>query len=265
MSVWGDFLISEIQKYNVEQRKVVFWSIGGSGFIIKTAKKTIYIDPYFGGSDPFHEPPIIHMIPIPFESYSIKVADIVLCTHEHIDHCHKNSLLPIYNNTKAIFLGPKPVIKKMMSWGFREKRLKKVKNSSSMVLDDIKINVTDSHDPQVEEAVTYIIHTPGATFFHTGDSQYFDGFLEIGNQWNIDFAFINSGRNPPGKNYYMTPCDFLQTAKDLATKRAIPMHWDLWKFSYQDPVIIKELKKYLFPEVKILIMRLGDKYIWPKE
>ena len=53
----------------------------------------------------------------------------------------------------------------------------------------------------------------------------------------------------------------MRTASDLSVKTAIPMHWDLWKFSYQDPNILEEFKKYWSLKFEILIMRIGDIHV----
>jgi len=114
MSGWGDFLINEIEVFRVEKGRVAIWSIGGCGFVIKTPKQIIYIDPCFGGSIP---PEILRIIPVLFEPAVIRRADAVLCTHEHLDHCHKESLSPIYANTKSLFVAPSSAAKLELDWG----------------------------------------------------------------------------------------------------------------------------------------------------
>lgn len=45
MSSWGDFLVNEIEGFRVEGGKVVLWSLGGCGVVIKAPKQIVYIDP----------------------------------------------------------------------------------------------------------------------------------------------------------------------------------------------------------------------------
>jgi L-ascorbate 6-phosphate lactonase len=259
MSSWGNVLLSEIEEFEVEQGKVVVWSLGGCGFVLRTPKQTLYIDPFFGGSYP--EEGIMRMISLPLEPALIKKADIVLSTHEHEDHCHKGSLTPIYSNTGATFVGPKTSVKKFLEWGFKKSKIREVNSGDEILFEDIHIYVADSYDPLSKGAVTYIIQSGEVTLFHSGDSWYFDGFEKIGKKWSIDIAFINFGKNPPGKQLYMTPCDFLRAARDLRTRKAVPMHWDIWRYTYLDPVILYDFLKYWTPKLEVLIMRLGDKLI----
>ena len=259
MSSWGNILLSEIEGFEVKPGKMVVWFLGGCGFVLRTPKQTIYIDPYFGGSIP--EEGIKRLISLPLEPSLIKKADAALSTHEHEDHCNRESLAPIYSNTDATFVGPSTSVKKFLGWGFEESRVKKVKVGDEVVFEDVHIYVTDSYDPLAEASVSYIIQSGGVTLFHSADSWYFDGFEKIGKKWDIDIAFINFGKNPPGKQFYMNPCDFLRAARDLRTKKAVPMHWDIWKHTYLDPIVLNYFSKYPMPKVEVHIMRLGDKLV----
>lgn len=258
---WGDVLLSEIENFRVHQGKVAVWFLSNCCFVIKTSNCILYTDPYFGGS--FREAGIMRMTCLPLEPGLIKKANLVLCSHEHNDHCHRESLCSFYTNTRAIFIGPQSTIDLMLSWNFNESRIKKVKIGDKISCNDIDIYTTDSNDPESKGAVSYLFNTGKINLFFTGDSQYFDGFLKIGKEWDIDIAFINLGNNPPGKKYYMTPSDFLRTARELQAKIAVPMHWDIWTYSYMDPIILNDFQKYENLKVNILIMRLGDKIVYP--
>jgi L-ascorbate 6-phosphate lactonase len=258
---WGDLLLTEIENFKVANGKVAIWFLSDSCFVIKTPDCVIYTDPYFGGAIP--ESGSMRMTFVPLEPNLIKKADLVLCSHEHADHCHQESLLPFYSNTKALFVGPKPAAKLMRDWNFSENRIKEVNPGNKVSFAGVDVYADYAHDPLSDGAITYIIKSGNITLFFTGDSWYFEGFLKTGNKWDIDIAFINFGNSPAGKQYYMTPSDFLRTARDLHTKKAVPMHWDIWTYSYQDPIILNDLQKYDQNKVDILIMRLGDKVVYP--
>jgi len=259
---WGDILLSEIDNFNVGPDKIAVWFLSDSCFAIKYAESIIYTDPYFGGSWPEHNS--MRMTSVPLDPALIKKADVILCSHEHADHCHYESLLPFYLNTKAKFIGPAPAAKLMEEWGFDKNRIIEVSEGDIFNCKDLNIYATETNDPGSEGAVTYIIEAGKKTLFFTGDSQYFDGFLKIGNCWNIDIAFINFGNSPQGKQYYMTPSDFLRTARDLKARKAVPMHWDIWTYSYIDPVILNDMQKYEKQKVDITILRMGDRLVYPE-
>ena len=82
-------------------------------------------------------------------------------------------------------------------------------------------------------------------------------------QFDIDIAFITFGNNPPGQQWYFTPSEFLRVARELQAKKAVPMHWDIWRVSYLDPVVLNDFQKYEQSKVDVLIMRLGDRVVYP--
>lgn len=166
MSTWGDVLLSDIESYKVETGKIVLWFLGGTGFSLKTPKQLIYIDPYLGGSLP--EFGAIGMIPIPMDPSMIKEADVVLCTHEHEDHCNKESLFPIYQ--RAQFIAPKPAVKKMQGWGFKKERIEELAPGDEIKIKGLDVNAAESYDPLSMGAVTYVLRIGKTTVFHSGDS-----------------------------------------------------------------------------------------------
>ena len=121
---WEDILLSEIENFAVDPGKVAIWFLSDSCFVVKTAKCILYTDPFFGGSWPEHN--VMRMTSVPLEPNLIKKADLVLCSHEHGDHCHYESLLPFHSNTKAKFVVPKPAAKLLRDWDFDESRIKEV-------------------------------------------------------------------------------------------------------------------------------------------
>jgi len=257
-------LLTSIDDFEVTDRSVTAWFLGGVGLGVKTSETMIYIDPYFG----YHES-LQRMIAVPIEPSLIKRADLVLLTHEHEDHCDKGSLAPIYRNTNATFVGPKPAFELMTEWGFAADRMRQIQDGSMFSLNDVNIHALEGNDPLSKGALMYVIQTPGGIVFHGGDAWYFGGFAEVGKKWSVDLAFISCGKNPPYastpsiltgfKKLYMNPCEFLEAARDLNAKKAIPMHWDIWKHSFLEPTVIQRVASEWMPDVDVHIMRLGDR------
>jgi len=256
MASWGDSLVTQIEAFQVQPNQVAVWFLGGTGLVVRTAQATLYVDPYFGGSSP-------RMIPVPIEPRFIKAVDAVVFTHEHLDHCHLDSVRPIYENTQAFFVGSKVVVDQVAGWGFNRQRLLELNPGNSLDVKDLRLHAVESYDPLAKGAVMLVLETVAANLFHSGDAWYFPGFAKVGEQWRIDLAFIEVAGNPPGRQVYMTPCDFLRAAKDLKAKKAIPVHWDMWKPTYMDPSTIQRVAEVLMPELDITVLRLGDRLTYP--
>lgn len=79
------------------------------------------------------------MIPVPLEPTTIRRVDAVLCTHKHLDHCHKESLSPIHSNTQTLFVAPLPAVKLELDWGFDRGGIREVKPGDKVSLRDVDI------------------------------------------------------------------------------------------------------------------------------
>lgn len=264
MSDWKDVVLSDIENRTIAKGKFACWFLGGAGFVLKNATQLFYIDPYFGGSLPELNPGLLRMIPVPLNASSVRKADAVLVTHEHPDHCHQESLEPIYRNTNALFIAPEPAAKMMLDWGFNKDRVKQVTANSSIRIGGTEVDVLESFDPISQGAVMYAVESDGNRFLHSGDTRYFEGFVKVAEKYKIDVALINFGKNPSGMQLYMTPCDFLRTVKDLKAKKAVPMHWDIWKYTRQEPSIIRNFLEYFDVNAEVLhLMDIGDSFVYP--
>ena len=115
----------------------------------------------------------------------ITIADFVLSTHEHVDHCHYESLLPIYQNTKAKFVGGPSSVAKFKEWGFVEERIVLLAAYERYHRGQIEFIALPNKDCVDPGAVSYLILTQGITLFEGGDSLYFEGFKEIGHKWGV--------------------------------------------------------------------------------
>jgi N-acyl-phosphatidylethanolamine-hydrolysing phospholipase D len=195
--------------------------------------------------------------PLAFNSRQIPVPDHVLITHGHYDHLDKPSLATLEKNTHVISpLGYDSVFKDLgmvnrtrMDWYdiFRD--------------GDRGITFLPSNHWTMRNPVRgpnrslwggYIIETAaGRTIYVTGDSGYFDGFAEIGGDFDIDLAIINLGAYEPRwfmASSHMNPRETVQAFKELNARKLMIVHWGTFRLG-DEPVhfppvdIKKELKK----------------------
>jgi len=118
------YLLAEIERSKVQPGSIALWSIGGPGFVLKTPRALIYIDPYFGGDA---SPDWRRLIPIPIDANAIKKVDLVISTHEHGDHADPGTYKPIMANTKAKVVGPSSSVDLLAASGISRDRLVAVK------------------------------------------------------------------------------------------------------------------------------------------
>lgn len=92
----------------------------------------------------------------------------------------------------------------------------------------------------------------GYTIYITGDSGYFDGFEEIGQDFDIDLVIVNLGAYEPRwfmASSHMNPREAVQTFKELNAKKLMIVHWGTFRLG-DEPVHFppEELKRELEKE-----------------
>ena len=266
-SEWYDWFLKKVDEYKPSQGSVTLWALGGSGFILRTKKSTIYIDPYLGGSVISDGTAFLthRMIPIPFNASDVRKIDAVAITHEDIDHMNEDFIFPVSRNTECSFVGPSSVADLLKSWGTPENRIVSLSENEETRIGDVRVIALDSNDPNPKTANTYIFDTGKIRVFHAGDSFFLDKFAGIGRKYDIDIAAISVGVNPPGAKWYNNPGDAVQIARDLNAKVLIPMHWDLWDVCLEDPYLVEQEARNRRTNVKVVVLRVGERFDYPSK
>ncbi|MEM7143779.1 MAG: MBL fold metallo-hydrolase [Verrucomicrobiota bacterium] len=203
----------------------VTW-IGHASFLVRTPLRNILIDPnwalWHGPVKRARHPGCLleHLPPI----------DLVLITHAHFDHLHRPSLKAIANGqTVLVPQGVGKVLKRLQFSKVRE-----MHNWELHLDEGLEVVFTPSHHWGARMAVDthrgfggFIIKTPHASLYHSGDSAYFGGFKEIGERHAIDTALLPIGayESPSGRDVHMNPEEAIKAFGDLGARQMIPMHY----------------------------------------
>jgi L-ascorbate 6-phosphate lactonase len=215
----------------------------------------IWIDPYFYGTPDDAVPDAYRAVAIPIKPDEISQGDIAFSTHDHIDHCHGDSLRGIVDNTAAFCVGPSSSARKMREFGIPEDRIREVKAGDRFDFRDVQIHVYPSVDPGEPEAVSFVLTSGGISLFVSGDTSDFDGLDDIGAAHDLDYALLAFGRT-----WYMDEEHMLAAARRLKPKTLLPFHWEFWRNHTGDIAKLFEIYYRDQPDFDIKILLIGDSF-----
>jgi L-ascorbate metabolism protein UlaG (beta-lactamase superfamily) len=211
-----------------------------ASLMLQDAGCRILMDPVFGSPFWFMR----DFTPLAFEPSHIPSPDHVLITHGHYDHLDTDSLAKLPAETHVICPpGYSDILDEVglrnrttLDWydGFREP-------GREIIL--LPSNHWSMRNPIAGPNLglwgSYLIRTAsGPTIYLSGDTAYFDGFDQIGAEFDIDLAVFNVGAYEPRwfmAQSHIDPRETVQAFQELNAKRLLIMHWGTFRLG-DEPV-----------------------------
>jgi L-ascorbate metabolism protein UlaG (beta-lactamase superfamily) len=262
-------IAAEIRATVVPSGAIAIWWLGQLSFVLKGQRRTLGIDLYL--SD--YPGSVTRAYPPPARPADLTDLDLVLCTHEHIDHFDPWTLTPIATASPgALFVVPElclPAARGVLP----PERVVGSRADTPLRVNELEIwPIPAAHD-RLEAADRghrwqgYIVRLDGVTVCHTGDTVMYDGLIERLRERRVDvlLAPIN------GVDYFRTRRNIVgnlsaREAADLAAaagvKLLIPAHWDLFAGNAENPGHLFEYLARFHPEQPCHYMARGERLIY---
>jgi L-ascorbate metabolism protein UlaG (beta-lactamase superfamily) len=249
----------------IAQRKVnagelaIFW-LCQAGFAFKSSSnEVVYIDPYF--SDVVER--LIgfkRMMACPILAEDAN-ADLIVCTHEHLDHMDTDALPVLARNPRTQFAGPIECIKEFTKQGIPAARCHLLEEGDSLSLGRVEINaVYADHGELAPDALGIVLNFGGIKVYHTGDTAYrLEEFaLAIKMRPDVLIPCINGAFG----NMNAEEAALLTSLAD--PRVVIPSHF--WMFVEQNgqPAVFLERCKELAPQSQAVVMKPGEELLFKK-
>jgi N-acyl-phosphatidylethanolamine-hydrolysing phospholipase D len=240
-----------------------------AGVLIRDVDRYLVVDPVFDSIFWF----IKDFSPLQFDPRRIPRPDQVLITHGHYDHLDKPSLDLLGKGTHVISpLGYGDILDQL---NFKNRTQLdwydsyKAKGSEIILLPCNHWTIRNPlAGPNRALWGSYVIKTAaGPTLYLSGDTAYFDGFSQLGREFDIDLAIFNLGAYEP--RWFMAPshanpAETVQAFKELGAKKLMIVHWGTFRLG-DEPVHFPpmDIRKALEKEGlldRLVDLRHGDTY-----
>ena len=150
------------------------------------------------------------------------IADIILITHEHYDHCSPEDIAKIQGPDTVIVATPDCAGKIKEDVDVRPENLRIVKPGDTLEVSGVSIEAVASYNtnkkfhPKDNNWVGYIFTIGGKRVYHAGDTDRIPEMKDI----KCDIALL-----PVSGTYVMTAGEAVSAALDIKPGLAIPMHY----------------------------------------
>ena len=196
--------------------------LGQSGYVLKTGKSEIIIDPYLSDSvNRVAGRP--RLLPIPINPSDIS-CDAVICTHDHLDHLDPDTVSLI--DAEQLFITTYGGKEKLKALG--KENVIAIKEGDSVKLGDFEITAVFAE--HTVEAFGLIVKAEGKALYFSGDTLYSEGLFDIA-KYAPDFTFICIN----GRLGNMNVEEALITAKKIGAKRNVPNHYNMFASNSENP------------------------------
>jgi L-ascorbate 6-phosphate lactonase len=256
----GAALIEEVDR-TITPTPTLWW-LGQSGFIVRFANITFYIDPNLSPREDRRMSP-------PLDPRDVKNADMLLATHRgHLDAPAIKTILAASKTAKLVL--PKSAAKDANAAGIPYARM--TTTDADLRIEYFKDNLygrvyaVPSAHPALDYTpaggypyLGYLIRFGRWTIYHSGDCALYEGIVDRLRPFNISIALLPIG----GKNFSVA--EAAQLASAIGAGWVVPMHYGTFgeDRGEENDFIAHMLGQR--PELQFKVFACGEKWTVPED
>jgi L-ascorbate metabolism protein UlaG (beta-lactamase superfamily) len=205
-----------------------------------------------GGStaliDPFLSPHPERLVPPPFAAEEARGVDLLLITHDHLDHLDEPALPAIAAaSPTATVVVPEEVVERVTELGVERARVRGLPPDGRTEIGGVTVDAVPAcHGEGAGDAyrlgpfLGYVLSAGGARVYHAGDTVLFDGLVERLRELRVHLALLpingrDEEREAQGIVGNLDAREAAQLAADIDADAAVPLHWDMFASNLGDP------------------------------
>lgn len=239
--------------------------IGHSTFYLQVGGLNIWTDPVFANRMGFAK----RLAGPGYLPEELPNADVVLISHGHYDHLDYPSLRRLQGD--PLFLVPVGLGAAFRRKGYRAEEFGWWQECE---LQGVKLTFVPAQhwvrrgpfDMNTSLWGGWMIEGAGGSVYFAGDSGYFQGFKEIGDRFDIDYALMPIGAYEPEwfmRMQHVSPEEAVQAHLDVKAKYMVPMHYGAYALADDTPRealdrVLAEWERLGLEKDTLKVMKLGE-------
>ena len=242
--------------------------LGQTGFGVRGRGVTALVDPFLS--------------PHPKRRYESALApaaaegvDVVLCTHEHIDHFDAGSVPAIAAASPgAVFVVPAPIVDMVTEAGVAPGRVMGVQPGEPLTLPGgLTVHAVPArHGVTMEDAygfgeelsdglirfLGFVVDADGVRLYHAGDTIHYEGMETTLGELDVDVALVpingrDAEREARGIVGNLNHREAAWLASRMGAGLLVPMHHDMFAGNLGSTGALVEVAAAEYPDVPILV------------
>lgn len=267
-------LINDIKTSIFQTEGFSVWWLGQSGFLIQYLGKHLLFDPYLSDSLTKKyartDKPHTRISELVVSPALLDMVDVITSSHNHTDHLDAETLLPIFEKNPTV-----TIVIPEANRAFVAERLKcapdfpvGLNDNENIEIHPFKLyGVPAAHNSiERDEAghlkyMGFIAEFGPYKVYHSGDTLWYEGMVEILKPFKVDIAFLPINGNKPERKVAgnLSFEEAARLGKEIEAKLVIPHHYHLFEFNTEDPEnFVTKANEYGTP---YKVLRLGEKYL----
>lgn len=252
---------------SVPDSGVFLWWLGQSGFLIKSSRGTLLVDPYLSDSLTTKylgtDRPHTRMTERCIAPERLPTIDWLSTSHNHTDHLDAETLVPILmRDSRARLLVPAAnrefVLARLRCTG---DRLVDVNDGESVTTDFGQVHGIPAAHNQVDRDeqgrcryLGYVFDFGTLRIYHAGDTLLYPGMVDRLQPFQVNVALLPINGDRPERRVAgnLRGDEAARLAHDMGAKLAIPCHYDMFQFNTESPELFQQTCERLGQAYRIL-------------
>jgi L-ascorbate metabolism protein UlaG (beta-lactamase superfamily) len=212
-------------------------------------------------------------------------ADVILCTHQHLDHFDQPALRRAASVRDARFslVVPHPIVQMAVDLGIPRERVIGAQPHEALTPAGVSVHpVPARHGVDVSDAYNfgeqlsdglvrylgYVVEVGGVRAYHSGDCIPYDGQATIVAAFQPELVLLPIN----GRDYFRETehnivgnMDFreaVRLALDVGAQALLPMHWELFPHNRGFPGDLVAFVAEQYPQLTVLVFGRGRRVVY---